>query len=84
MLLTLAGITGTLAAQRAMGSAWRVGVDPDESTTLVRHGLFARVRNPVFTAMTTSAAGLALTAGDVLSLLALVALVSHAREHNHT
>ncbi|MFE2750559.1 hypothetical protein ACFXGA_01005 [Actinosynnema sp. NPDC059335] len=46
VVLAVVGIAATLAAQRAMGAAWRVGVDPDEPTALVRDGLFAQVRNP--------------------------------------
>jgi protein-S-isoprenylcysteine O-methyltransferase Ste14 len=70
-----AGIAATLAAQHAMGTAWRVGVDPDEVTALVTGGVFAHVRNPVFTSMFVTGAGLAFTAGDVVSLLALVVLL---------
>ncbi|WP_210407999.1 isoprenylcysteine carboxylmethyltransferase family protein [Allokutzneria sp. NRRL B-24872] len=75
IVLAVAGIVGTLLAQQAMGAAWRIGVDPDESTDLVRLGPYAHVRNPVFTAMIITAAGLTLIAGDVLSLLAFLALV---------
>lgn len=45
-LAALVGITGTWAAQVAMGASWRVGVDPDERTDLVVSGLFRLVRNP--------------------------------------
>ena len=50
-VLAIAGIAATLYAQHDMGQSWRIGVDPSETTTLVRHGVFARVRNPIFTAM---------------------------------
>jgi protein-S-isoprenylcysteine O-methyltransferase Ste14 len=33
------------------GASWRIGVDPDERTTLVTSGPFAIARNPIFTAM---------------------------------
>lgn len=56
----LAGTGVTLAAQRAMGTSWRVGVDPQERTELVTTGLFRRVRNPVFSGMLLFAAGNAL------------------------
>ncbi|MEU4803830.1 isoprenylcysteine carboxylmethyltransferase family protein [Actinosynnema sp. NPDC023587] len=75
VVITVAGIAATLAAQHAMGTAWRVGVDPDEPTALVTDGVFAHVRNPVFTAMIATGAGLALTAADPVSLSALPALV---------
>ncbi|MCP2242482.1 methyltransferase family protein [Lentzea aerocolonigenes] len=74
-VLAVGGIAATLAAQRAMGTSWRIGVDQAEATTLVTHGLFAHVRNPVFTAMITTGVGLALLAPNVIALGALVALV---------
>ena len=37
-----------------MGESWRIGVDPSETTTLVRTGVFGWVRNPIFTAMLVS------------------------------
>jgi protein-S-isoprenylcysteine O-methyltransferase Ste14 len=58
-----------------MGASWRVGVDAAERTELVTGGLFARVRNPVFTAMTFTAAGLALMVPTVIPALALMVLV---------
>lgn len=73
--LAVVGIAVTLVAQHAMGTAWRVGVDSGESTALVTDGVFAHVRNPVFTAMIVTGAGLALTAADPVSLLGLVALL---------
>ncbi|MET9921224.1 isoprenylcysteine carboxylmethyltransferase family protein [Streptomyces sp. NPDC006435] len=74
--ITLAGMTATLAAQTNMGASWRVGVGPGERTALVTGGLFAHVRNPVFTAMALTATGLALTVPNGVSLLALAALVT--------
>ncbi|WP_345041918.1 isoprenylcysteine carboxylmethyltransferase family protein [Streptomyces sannanensis] len=76
LLLSLAGMAFTLAAQTNMGASWRVGVDVGERTTLVTDGLFAHVRNPVFTAMTVTAAGLALMVPNWIAVLALVALVA--------
>ncbi len=66
--LTLVGIVGTAAAQHAMGNSWRIGVDPDETTALVRHGMFGLVRNPVFTAMMVFGAGLTLMAPNWLAV----------------
>ena len=75
VLLTLAGIAGTLHAQLEMGSSWRVGVDPSERTALRTDGPFAWVRNPIFSWMILSAAGLALLVPNAASLLGLAALV---------
>ncbi len=71
----LAGGAVVVWAQLSMGDAWRIGVDAGESTSLVTHGVFAVVRNPIFSAMLVVFAGLALLVPNVLSLGALVALV---------
>lgn len=75
-VLAMGGIIGTLLAQQAMGASWRIGVDRTETTTLVTEGLFARVRNPIFTAMIVTAAGLALLTPNVVALVGLAALVT--------
>jgi protein-S-isoprenylcysteine O-methyltransferase Ste14 len=75
LLLSLAGIAGTLHAQLAMGSSWRVGVDPSERTALRTDGPFRLVRNPIFSWMILTAAGLALLVPNAASLAALAALV---------
>lgn len=76
LVLALAGMALTLAAQTNMGASWRVGVDDSERTPLVTAGLFAHVRNPVFTAMAVAGAGFALLVPNLASVLALVALVA--------
>ena len=73
-LLALAGIAGTLHAQLEMGASWRVGVDPSERTTLRTDRPFRWVRNPIFSWMLFTAAGLALLVPNVASLAGLVLL----------
>lgn len=75
LVLALAGFIATLAGQTGMGSAWRIGVDPSERTTLVTTGLFGVVRNPVFSAMVAAQAGVALLVPTWVSALGLLALV---------
>lgn len=75
LVLTIAGITATLAAQHTMGTSWRIGVDRAETTTLITRGVFAQVRNPVFTAMMLAAIGLTLQAPNPITLAGLAALV---------
>jgi protein-S-isoprenylcysteine O-methyltransferase Ste14 len=75
LVLALAGFAATLAAQTGMGASWRIGVDPAERTALVTDGVFAHVRNPIFTAMAAALAGVVLTVPTWVSVLALVALV---------
>lgn len=76
MILCAAGIAGTLWAQFAMGDAWRIGVDPEARTSLVRSGPFRWVRNPIYTAMSVATLGLLLLVPNAVSLLALGALIA--------
>lgn len=75
VVLAVAGIALTLAAQLRMGSEWRIGVDATEQTNLVTDGLFAFVRNPIFTAMSITGLGLTLMVPNVVALAGFVALL---------
>ena len=75
LVLALVGFAATLAAQTGMGESWRIGVDPGERTELVTTGVFAHVRNPIFTAMVIAQLGVVLMVPTWVSVLALVALV---------
>lgn len=48
LITGLSGIAVTLLAQWQMGEAWRIGVDKQEETELITHGLYARSRNPIY------------------------------------
>jgi protein-S-isoprenylcysteine O-methyltransferase Ste14 len=72
---TAIGIAGTLAAQMAMGDAWRIGVDHDARTDLVARGPFRLVRNPIFTWMAFASAGLVMLAPNVVAVVAFAALL---------
>lgn len=76
LVLAIAGIIGTLAAQRAMGTSWRIGVNRTETTTLVTRGVFARVRNPIFTTMFIAVTGLTLLVPNPVVLAGLGGLVA--------
>lgn len=69
LVLTAAGFATATAAQNTMGVSWRIGVYQAERTELVTHGVFAQVRNPIFTAMIAAQAGTALMAPTWMSLL---------------
>lgn len=71
-VLLVLGTVLVVAAQVQMGASWRVGVDADEVTDLVTTGLFAHVRNPIFTGMMVGVVGLALMVPNVFALAALV------------
>jgi len=74
LLLTIAGIAATFYAQVAMGSSWRIGVDPGERTALVTSGPFALVRNPIFAAMLPTALGLAMLVPSWVAIAGLLGL----------
>lgn len=75
LVLFALGFTALLAAQYAMGSSWRIGVDPGEELELVTGGPFAIVRNPIFSAMFVAQAGLVLIAPNVLAAAAWALVV---------
>jgi protein-S-isoprenylcysteine O-methyltransferase Ste14 len=75
LTLALAGIGATFYAQVAMGTSWRIGVDPEERTELVTSGPFALVRNPIFAAMLPTALGLTLLVPSWVALAGLAGLV---------
>lgn len=75
LALAVGGIAATFRAQIAMGTSWRIGVDPEERTELVTDGPFALVRNPIFAAMLPTALGLTLLVPSWVAILGLVGLV---------
>ncbi len=73
LVLALCGFAVTFAAQLQMRDSWRIGVDAREKTSLVTAGLFAFVRNPIFSGMLLVLAGVLLMAPNPLTLVALAA-----------
>lgn len=74
--LYVVGAAGTLAAQFAMGTSWRIGVDPEARTALVESGPFRWVRNPIYSAMLLTVLGLVLLVPTAASVLAFASLVA--------
>lgn len=74
--IALIGIAATVYAQLDMGDSWRIGVDPGETTTLVRSGVFGVVRNPIFTAMIVFGAGIALITPNPAAIAGFVVLTA--------
>jgi protein-S-isoprenylcysteine O-methyltransferase Ste14 len=74
--IAMAGFLVTMAAQTGMGTSWRIGVDAADRTALVTTGLFCRVRNPIFTAMTAAQIGMMLIVPSWVSALAVVLLIA--------
>ena len=82
LLLCAAGVLVIAIAQRQMGESFRIGID-DAKTALVRTGLFARVRNPIYSGLLALLLGVVLTIPCTTSLLlgaaAAAAIASHTR-----
>ncbi len=67
-----AGLIFILIAQQQMGSAWRIGVDPDETTELITHGLFQYVRNPIYTGLFVGGLGFLMLSPAMFLLFGLL------------
>lgn len=74
--LVVAGGVFTVVAQVQMGASWRIGVQAGERTALITGGLFAHVRNPIFTGMITMAGGAALLVPNAVALAGAVLTVA--------
>ena len=67
-VLAVIGIGAVWVAQSGMGASWRATVDYTERPELVTTGLFAVIRNPIFTFIIAATAGLALMAPTAVAL----------------
>jgi protein-S-isoprenylcysteine O-methyltransferase Ste14 len=74
LAFAVCGLAATLYAQLDMGESWRVGVDINESTTLVRTGAFRLVRNPIFAAMLVYMLGETLLAPNLVAVVVFAIL----------
>lgn len=74
LLLASAGMGLAVLAEFQMGDSWRVGVDPSETTELIRSGLFGQVRNPIYSGMLLAAAGLFFLVPSVASAASVLVL----------
>jgi len=72
-LFYLVGLSITLLAQHQMGEAWRIGVDPDEETSLITNGLYHYVRNPIYTGLFLGGIGLLLVSPSIILLIGILA-----------
>jgi protein-S-isoprenylcysteine O-methyltransferase Ste14 len=76
IVVATGGIAATVYAQLEMGDSWRIGVDEQETTTLVHTGVFGRVRNPIYTAMFTFGLGIALVTPNLVACAGFILLVA--------
>ena len=59
-----------------MGASWRVGVDSRRPTDLVTGGVFALVRNPIYSGLIVAFAGMAVMVPTLVAVAAVVLLVA--------
>ena len=71
IFLIVAGYAGTLWSYSAMGTNWRMGIDPGERLVLVTRGPFRFVRHPIYLFQAVMLWGLALLLPTPLSLMAI-------------
>lgn len=72
VVFLLLSLLWTVLAQAQMGESWRIGIDQEHRTSLVRSGVFGLSRNPIFLGMMLTLFGLFLVVPNALTLVALV------------
>lgn len=70
--LVLLAFTWTAIAQIQMSSSWRIGIDYEEKTDLISHGLFNYSRNPIFLGILVTYLGTFLIAPNTISFMVLL------------
>ena len=66
--LLILALIWVLVAQLQMGDSWRIGIDEESKSVLVRHGLFGVSRNPIFLGMLVMLMGLLLLLPTAVTL----------------
>lgn len=72
VVLLLLSLAWTVLAQAQMGESWRIGIDKEHRTPLVRNGVFGLSRNPIFLGMMLTLLGLFLIIPSAATLLTFV------------
>ena len=72
IVLLLVSLVWTIVAQAQMGNSWRIGIDDEHRTELVRSGVFKISRNPIFVGMMATLLGLFLVVPNVATLITLL------------
>lgn len=65
--LLLVSLVWVLLAQSQMGNSWRIGIDAEHETSLVRRGVYGRSRNPIFLGMRANLLGLFLVLPNAIT-----------------
>src|SRR6188472_837717 len=66
--LALAALLWIVVAQAQMGASWRIGIDRQRATALVRGGLFAHSRNPIYLGTRVALLGAVLLVPNAVTL----------------
>ena len=74
LLLLILSFIWTSIAQYQMSSSWRIGIDYEEKTNLISHGLFKYSRNPIFLGVLISYLGTFLIIPNILSFSILLVI----------
>ena len=72
VVLLLTSLLWTIFAQAQMGDSWRIGIDTEHRTQLVRSGVFKISRNPIFVGMMVTLLGLFFIIPNVVTLITLL------------
>lgn len=84
VLFCLVGILLTSISQIQMGKEWRIGVDDNEKTKLITHGIYSKIRNPIYTGVIIFGLGLIVLLPNLImmffALLGYVAIELHVRK----
>ena len=72
IVLLLVSLVWTILAQAQMGDSWRIGIDTEHRTELIRSGVFKISRNPIFVGMMVTLLGLFLITPNVVTLITLL------------
>jgi protein-S-isoprenylcysteine O-methyltransferase Ste14 len=51
LVVALLGLSLCLLAQKTMGASWRVGIDTQNQSALITHGIYGFIRNPTYTGL---------------------------------
>ena len=70
--LLIFSLVWTIIAQGHLKDSWRIGIDTETKTDLIKTGLFKHSRNPIFLGMIISLIGLFLTTPNALTLVFLI------------
>lgn len=72
LILLIISFLWTSVAQYQMSKSWRIGIDYEEKTDLISHGLFKYSRNPIFLGVLISYLGTFLIIPNILSFSILL------------